>query len=588
MFCQNCGAQLPDNAAFCNYCGSPMQQPQQQIQYQQYQQPQQQVQYQQYQQPQQYAQYQQPQQYPQYQQPAQPQKKSKLPIIIGAAAAVLVLGIVLLVSGGKDKKTGGEEDINISNPTVEADGVTDPVWEPEQTDPVETTVANETGSIPEITPAAFDFANYKVTLKQVASFTEPQQVSFSSYMPVTRETVEEKALDTLLSFDGKNLLNKAYHNYTYFGNGITAAYLFETEVPKAELVNVNTGEVYLADGAAKIEAINDRFYYVIYATEKTENQEECFIFFTDRMIALTPEEGDALYKGYARIFDAEKKQFLGDIQLDKAKTDILICKDTVCIETDYSTYDIYSADGKRIAEAMEDIYVGSEYILQETDDGCTVYDSALNKLGFIRDGKPVDNENGVYEQVSNRYLEFKNEDYQSGIMTITGKKVLDASFDYSSESWEDYLVMCNEDDTYALYLGDGTELVAGGTYKSIYKLDDLPLFRMEDQNDKDFLYTPAGKIIDITDAVESDGVFYRSTDDYKVKSYLVYSTGEWKTFTNAETLGSGLLKTDEGILDMFSGQTVIAGSYQWVFATQEYVYIYTDNAYTVYQIETVK
>ena len=464
--------------------------------------------------------------------------------------------------------------------------MTDPVREPEQTDPVETTVADETGSIPEITPAAFDFAGYKVTLKQVGSFTEPQQVSFSSYMPVTRETVDEKALDTLLSFDGKNLLGKAYHNYTYFGNGITAAYLFETEVPKTELVNVNTGEVYLADGAAKIEAISDRYYYVIYATEKTENQDECFIFFTDRMIALTPEEGDALYKGYAKIFDVEKKQFLEGIQLDKAKTDILVCKDTICIETDYNTYNIYNKDGKLLAEGMEDVYVGSEYILQETNDGCAVYDSELNKLGAVRDGRPVDNEGGDFNLVSSRYLEYKDDDYNSGIMTITGKKVLDASFEYSSESWEDYLIMYHEDDTYSLFLGDGTELIAGGTYTTIYKMDDLPLFRMEDLNEKDFLYTPAGKIIDITDASEIDGVYYRSTDDYKVKSYLVYSTGEWKTFTDAKTLGSGLLKTNEGIMDMFSGEMVISGNYQWVFATEEYVYIYTDNTYNVYQIET--
>ena len=67
MFCNNCGAQIPDNASFCPACGAGMsQQPQQG--YQAYQQPQQQA----YQQPQQQA-YQQPYQQQGYQQPYQQQ-----------------------------------------------------------------------------------------------------------------------------------------------------------------------------------------------------------------------------------------------------------------------------------------------------------------------------------------------------------------------------------------------------------------------------------------------------------------------------------------------------------------------------------
>ena len=75
MYCPNCGAQLPDGAAFCNVCGQPQQnarpayqQPQQNYQ-QPYQQPQQN-----YQQPY----YQQPQQ--PYQQPYYPQQNYRQPV----------------------------------------------------------------------------------------------------------------------------------------------------------------------------------------------------------------------------------------------------------------------------------------------------------------------------------------------------------------------------------------------------------------------------------------------------------------------------------------------------------------------------
>ena len=582
MFCPNCGAQLPDNAAYCNYCGNQLQQYQQPQQYPQYPQYEQQVQPQQ---PQQYPQY---QQQVQYQQPQQ--KKSKLPIILGAAGAVVVLlAVILLVSGGKDKENnGGGGDLYVPTQPATQATVDNSGWEQEETEPapVQTTEAVEENKIPDNIVQPYTVENQKVSLKQVASFTEPVKLSFSSSMPVKRETVNEKAVDTLLSYEGKDLLGKGYHNYTYFGAGVTAAYIYDTEVPKCELVNVNTGEVYLADGAAKIEKISDRFYYVIYATEKTDNQEECFIYFTDRLLAMSPDEGDLLYKGYGKIFDMEKKKIIDSIQIDNGGTKMKACEDTICLEKNWNTFDFYDADGKQLGQTMEDTSIGTKYIIQETNDGVAIYDSKLNKLGAVKGAGPVDDESSTYDLVSDRYLEYRDDDYNVGIMTISGKKVLDAKYEFCNGSWNDYLIMYNEDDTASLLLGDGTELIAGGTYESIYKLDEYPAFKLQTKDDKDFLYLPNGKLVDITDAYESGSIYYMDVgEDYTTESYLLYQTGEWKTYTNAKTLGHGLLRTDEGIVDMFSGEVLLEGDYDYVYDTEEYIYIYTDNTWLVYQIE---
>lgn len=105
MFCKNCGAQLADDAQFCNQCGTAQQAAQpQQTQY--YQEPQQ-TQY--YQDPQQPQYYQDPQQTQYYQNPQQPTYqpvpqpsglaavKQYTPFIaVGMAAIALIFGIITL------------------------------------------------------------------------------------------------------------------------------------------------------------------------------------------------------------------------------------------------------------------------------------------------------------------------------------------------------------------------------------------------------------------------------------------------------------------------------------------------------------
>lgn len=140
MFCNKCGAQLPDGVAFCSYCGNQLtpqpQQPEQPTQ-PQYEQPTQPL----YQQPVQ-PQYDQPMQQP-YQPAPMPQplppKKSNKGLIIGIVAAILVIAIVVGVLFGtgviggkskddsedKDNKTttsaqDKEEDVN-SNSTVKVE-----------------------------------------------------------------------------------------------------------------------------------------------------------------------------------------------------------------------------------------------------------------------------------------------------------------------------------------------------------------------------------------------------------------------------------------------------------------------------------
>ena len=182
MFCPKCGKQLPDRAAFCNQCGTPIARVQQppvqqapaQAQYPQppLQQPQPQAQYRQppVQQPQPQAQYRQPPiQQPQSfypQTPAAQPKKRHTGLIVALIALFVVAGTVLalFLTGVIGKKDGGETAA--SKPAGET-GVTQPSVPQMPTDPdkIEAlsavaenpTVQSKTGVKVALSPFLFDY-----------------------------------------------------------------------------------------------------------------------------------------------------------------------------------------------------------------------------------------------------------------------------------------------------------------------------------------------------------------------------------------------------------------------------------------------
>ena len=154
MFCNHCGAELPDGSIFCGSCGQrieeaqPVEQPSAQ--------PEQQYQQQQQYPPRQYQQYQQYQQQPYYQQPADQPKQPKQPGKKHKALPWVITGIVLLLAAAITvvmvffnpfkKDDGGKTDDTGTAPVTEsADSETLPA-------------APETGE-PEPEPEPFPAAN---------------------------------------------------------------------------------------------------------------------------------------------------------------------------------------------------------------------------------------------------------------------------------------------------------------------------------------------------------------------------------------------------------------------------------------------
>ncbi len=79
--------------------------------------------------------------------------------------------------------------------------------------------------------------------------------------------------------------------------------------------NVNTCGLLDKDGNevlpckyAGIEMLNDRYAKVITADKETKDKDAALIYFTDKMVSFSPDEGDVMYSGKWEVYDMTAKQ----------------------------------------------------------------------------------------------------------------------------------------------------------------------------------------------------------------------------------------------------------------------------------------
>lgn len=469
----------------------------------------------------------------------------------------------------------------------------------QETAPAEETLPPETEfvSIPAdpVSVSEADLSDISITVTRVGTYPLPEGVSFGTNMPVIRTVEEEITTYTLLSASLEDLAGVRCHRYTYFGDGLTAAYVFSQGVPRCSLVNVNTGEVYVDDGACRIQQLTDRFYYVIYATGRTGDKSQAIVRFTDRMFTVAPEEEVVYYKGYARIFDLEKGGFIPDLVLEEPGNVAVCAETTISVEIDWYTSDIYTVDGRCIARGVEAVTVCGDVMIQKTGDGVLVYDSGFNLLRVLEQGDVIDEDAAVYPSYSGKFLKVRDEETELlGAVDMGGNPMLDPGYSTISGSMGDYLFVGNEVEEQWLYgvtLADGT-MVIPCEYEGVYADDELPVIHYY-HDDGEFLYIPGVGSVNITGYSRGGLVYYTcpNAEDPGVRSYLIFGTGRFVTCAGGDVLcGLVIYSPEMGLVDAVSGRSLISGGefvYDRVTDSGEYIYgIRYDTAeVTVYRVD---
>ena len=432
------------------------------------------------------------------------------------------------------------------------------------------------------------YANYRVTLTESATF-ESEYSLFASY-GVLVNNVKRDGLSahTVFSFDGQDKLGEPVHAYTNCGDGVVITTVYTTSGSVKKLVNINTGEVYLADDAATIRKVNDRFYYVTYITEETDNKDECFIYATkvDDTIQLQsiynqPAESDIMYKGYAKIFDLQSKKFVSGLRIENRETEVQGFKDTLCLYSD-AGWTFYNADGCLLAEKMTNVLFGEEYIVrqsrEQSREGCEIYDADLKLVNFLEGAEYI---GGTNRKCSDRYFEYE-ENGRVGVMKITGEKVTEPEYSNVFQTYGDYIVCRNDDETVTVVYGDGSVVIPGSIFKNAYMTDNMPKITFSISAGEQYTYWFGGTLLENV-TIGTDLIAKRNSNEF-----LIYSTGEWVKFENASSLTNGLLHTEEGIVDVFTGSVLLSGEFKSVIACGEYLYIYNDGLWTAYSIALTK
>lgn len=475
---------------------------------------------------------------------------------------ILAFVLALVMVASMAACSGGKEPLPTTSATTEANGEA-------------TTEAAQPSGETQPAPGAVSASGINVTLTEVG--TAKAEPAYFEELPLNVAREGENYLFTLLSYQGEDLIGKTYHSYDYFGKGMAVGYTYDGEIPTCELVNADTGEILLADGAAKIEQLSDRFYYVIYATEVTENQDECFIYFTSSLISLTPGEDDVMYKGYGKVYDLEKAQFVPELTIENPGDEAIICGSTVCVETNWYEYDLYLEDGT-VIPGIANLNLSDDHMMVYDYDNVTLYDSNFQEITVLKDVSPICDGDGY----SDTYFAFENDDYLNGVIDINGNEILPAKFDGISDYWNGYFVVYGEDSCYGLYDLSGAEVLPC-EYDFIYTGEDGPYVEVNTAGDASYIYGPGFGLLDVTDLYDDDSCFYKY-DENGGSEYLILSTGEYKTLEDEDIVGPGLVYSEEaGFIDVITGETLLAGEFDQVEYTDEYIYILTDGTWTIYQ-----
>lgn len=486
--------------------------------------------------------------------------------------AVLAVGVCLSVALFG---CGGSKDTSTSEPAAEA--------------PAEESVEQEeepAQASTELKQADLEVSgcDYHYELAEVGSFAgDSRSVSFQYDGAIGYNDAGEPLL---LGIDGKPLLDgTVVRGIEYWAQGIYMASIEAEDINDSGLVSLTEGTIIPCEAATVAYATDDpadaRFVEVVYATEPTENEDECFIYSTDKIFSMSIDEGDTMYKGYAKVFDLKERAFVEGVEIDNgSKSALTDLGDAFVVEGKDGTYTMYDPKGKELwsSESMPSFGLHS---LASNESGAYQIIDATGKSSFVGDSYL-----STIRSTSDLYA-FSADDAMT-IINSEGGVVLDGAFaNVSSE--------CNG--LFIVKEGDTTKVV-NPKGKAIFEEEKsctisgiIPGYLLVNNNDDNtsrYLKSDGTVIEDV------DGSMYDLVS-YKDDSYLVLKDGTYSlTLQGASKLDFALVEgcpdgasKSHGLYDLFTGEALLDPSYEEIDWAGGYVYALKDGTWTVYEAKRV-
>lgn len=479
--------------------------------------------------------------------PQAPRKKKRWPLIVGGVLAVPVLALALILAVVLAQKTGGPKEQITTIPGNSA---------------------------------------YSVSL--VGQIEDSDRSIDISYQSIQDAADNDNFL--LLDYMGKSFSSEPYTYVKYLGYGLYAATSSAEsedatcpEINRVSLIN-NKGDVLIPGGACLIERPYDqdntdsRYLLVYYATEKTDNEEECVVFLSSYGEVYTmPLSDGTMYKGYIRIYDLQNERFVPNIPQIASASAVRACGNSLVIG-DYSERVMYDAEGNvlltgeitAIGDGIVILYSGGTYRVHD-DAGVQTY-YANQYLGIVHGSQYITMDKNGLDMVMDR----------------KGNIILDAV--YSNVYEERGGIFCVENDgRYGLVTADGKELVPC-RYESILEINDDYFggnyYACRYHND----YSLVGEngIIATKLSSSPSGLAVVEDDKALILNKLSFDLelGErrYTELTSAMIEVGSEINGLYGVFDLHTGNQLLPYEYETVEYAAGYLYAYKNGSWEIYEI----
>jgi hypothetical protein len=407
-----------------------------------------------------------------------------------------------------------------------------------------------------------------VKLTNVASFDHVSNLMFAyGEFALLYHRDQPDAPYQILSPLGQAQLLGRYNSASYCGNGIALVSQPGESYDPVGLVDYHRGCVLAACTALRVLQVSQRYYLMVFVDEAVAEMEDAFSFYTDKT------GGVIYFAGYAKVLDAETGVFVPGLKLKEMPDDMGALGERFYVKNGDSVT-FYNADGS-VAIAMEDAMVQGDVVLYPTFGGVEVYDRQLQLVSLVKYASQR------LTIVDGGYLSF----YDAGgykLLDLQGQQVLEGIFRDFGGVIGDH-VIAERDTGWGVLTLSGEEILPFA-YDHIQQYDDFRLLLEDKDGDQLLYHLKDGTLTPAEELYGRNLYVYRETE--QGREYLLQS-GETAVFSGeVKELGYGLLQTDDGLFELYTGSQLLAEyGYDRIAYVDGYVYARYNGIWTVFQME---
>ena len=440
------------------------------------------------------------------------------------------------------------------------EGNQQPTTEPTETEPV---------TVPPTAPQIDWVQSGPVKLENIGAFDHVSNLMFAyGEFALLYHKDQPDAPYQILSPMGEGQLLGRYNAASYCADGIALVSQPGDSYDAMGLVDYRKGRVLAACTALRIMQVSQRYYLMVFVEDTVADPAEAFSFYTDKT------GGVIYFTGHAKVLDAETGVFVPGLKLKEMPRDMGVLGDRFYV-SDSEGITFYNADGS-VAITMDEAVVQGDVVLYPTFGGVEVYDRQLQLVSVVKYASQR------LSIVDGGYLSF----YDAGgykLLNLEGSAVLEESFLEIGCVIGDY-VIAQRDTGWGMMTLAGEEVLSF-TYAHISRYDDFRLL-LEDPEGNQLLYNlAAGTTIDADGICGKDLYIYRETE--QGREYLLQYGEETKVFSGeVDELGYGLIQTDDGLFELYTGKQILIGyDYDRFAYVDGYVYARMYGVWTVFRVE---